>query len=205
MSFLQQLLSQPVQALAFLLAVILAITVHEFSHAWIADRLSDPTPRSQGRVSLSPLAHLDPLGSLAFLLVGFGWGRPVSYDPSYFRHRYDELLVALAGPISNVLLAVLVHLLLLGVRPATSPAEILGLVASINVTLAAFNLLPFPPLDGSSIIAFFWPEYRSQRYAQIGSIVLLATLFLLPRLLGTVLSPIIATISWFSRLFGLLP
>ena len=205
MPFFQQLFTQPIQALAFLLAVVVAITVHEFAHAWVADYFGDPTPSNQNRISLSPLAHLDLMGSLAFLLVGFGWGKPVMYDPSYFKQRYAELLVALAGPASNVLLAILLHILLLLIGNNAYAVQVIELVATINITLAAFNLLPFPPLDGSSIVAFFWPEYRSPRFAQIGGLMLLAILFLAPRVLGTVLTPIIVGITLVSRLFGLLP
>ena len=204
MSFFQRLITDPILALAFLLSVVLAVTVHEFSHAYVADRLGDPTPGSQGRISLSPLAHLDPLGSLAFLLIGFGWGKPVMYDPSYFRNRFSELWVALAGPASNVALAILMNILLTFLPGSNATTLIIGMIIKINVTLAAFNLLPFPPLDGSSIIAAFWPEYRSPRYAQIGSIALLAILFLAPPLLGTILSPVIQFITFLSTLFGLL-
>ena len=142
----------------FLLSIIMAITVHEFAHAWTANKLGDDTPYLMGRVSLNPLAHLDPIGSLAFLLVGFGWGKPVMINPMRFRNKIDELMVALAGPISNILLALLLNVLAAIMQKTgvhiISP-DFLGRAAIISLYLAAFNILPIPPLDGSSIVAYF--------------------------------------------------
>lgn len=204
MSFFSLFFTNPVAAIIFLLVVVVAITVHEFSHAFVADYFGDPTPRSQGRISLSPLAHLDLLGSIAFLIFGFGWGKPVLYDPSYFRHRGQELLVALAGPASNILLALLMHLLLLGLT-GQAAVSVLQTMIKINILLAAFNLIPLPPLDGSAIVAYFWPDYRSPYYAQMGSIALLAILLLIPGLLGVIIMPIENFLESLTSLFGLLP
>lgn len=205
-----ELLTSPATALVFLFAVIIAITVHEFAHAWTAYKLGDDTPYHQGRVTLNPLAHLDPFGSILFLLVGFGYGRPVQYNPMRLSRKIDELWVALAGPASNLLLALILNVLaaiLPGIIPGLS-AELFQFMALINVFLAAFNMLPIPPLDGSSIIAHFWPEYRSVMGSQIGFIVLLGLIFLPGpgggRLLGSVVYPIIDAFASLTTLFGLL-
>jgi Zn-dependent protease len=198
-------------ALVLVLSIIIAVTFHEFAHAWTADRLGDDTPRLMGRVTLSPAAHLDPLGSLLFLVAGFGWGKPVIYNPMRLSRRTDELLIALAGPISNLILAVVFNALAyISIRNGSNliNPEFLYTVASINVLLAAFNMIPIPPLDGSSIIAYFWPEYRSVFGAQIGLIILLIVVFLPlvngQSILSLVIQPIIAGFSQLTTLFGIL-
>jgi Zn-dependent protease len=213
MYFLQLLQQSPVDALVFLFAIVLAVTVHEFAHAWAADRLGDDTPRLQGRVSLNPADHLDPMGSILFLLVGFGWGKPVIYNPMRLSRRVDELLVALAGPASNLLFALVAHLLLAVMVQVIPGLEVYGsplsTLARINVALAAFNMLPVPPLDGSAIVAYFWPEYRSIAGGQIGLILLLVLLFLPvaggQSLINFVLPPIMGLFHFLTTLFGILP
>ncbi|HSI21298.1 MAG TPA: site-2 protease family protein [Verrucomicrobiae bacterium] len=205
MTFLELLRTSPFEALIFLFSLVVAITVHEFAHAWSADKLGDDTPRLMGRVTLNPLSHLDPIGSLAFILVGFGWGRPVLYNPLRLLRRSDELLIALAGPASNLLLAILFNILIYvqthyGVHIFST--EILQAASYINVLLAAFNMLPIPPLDGSAIVAYFWPEYRSMMGGQVGLIVLLVIIF--SGVLGLVISPVIQVFSQLTHLFGIL-
>lgn len=206
--FLLELLKQdPFLAFVFLLAIVVAITVHEFAHAWTAYRLGDDTPHLMGRVSLSPGAHLDPVGSLLFLIAGFGWGKPVMYNPMRLQGKFDELIVALAGPASNLLLAIILNVVaLLADLGGISPLPI-QIAANVNVMLAAFNMLPIPPLDGSSIVAYFWPPYRSIMGGQIGLIVLLALIFLPAgnsSLLASLVNPIISGFMAVSNLFGLL-
>ena len=196
------LLTNPVQALAFILAVVVAVTFHEFAHAWTADRLGDDTPALQGRVTLNPAAHLDPIGSILFLIFGFGWGRPVMYNPMRLKRRSDELLIALAGPASNLLLALLFNLATYFLGRAGLPVELLGLAAYVNVMLAAFNILPIPPLDGSSIVAYFWPEYRSLMGSQIGVVILLAVVLVGGSLLGGIVAPVQGFFSQLTHLFG---
>lgn len=211
MNILSLLSESPLIGVVFLLSIILALTVHEFAHAWAADRLGDDTPYLQGRVTLNPLAHLDPIGSLLFVLTGFGWGKPVQYNPNNLKKHGDELTIALAGPASNLILAVILKALLL-LQAATGFALIepvfLIVAISINIYLAAFNMLPIPPLDGSSIIAYFWPEYRGIIGGQVGMIALLIIIFApFPGggILGTITAPIIAAFNTFTSLFGLLP
>jgi Zn-dependent protease len=201
--------NSPLVAIIFLGAIIIAITVHEFAHAWTAYTLGDDTPYLMGRVTLNPLAHLDPLGSLLFLIAGFGWGKPVIYNPMRLKRKADELWVALAGPISNILLAIFLNglaTLLPKIIPGFYAAP-LQLAALVNVYLAAFNMLPIPPLDGSSIIAYFWPEYRSIAGGQIGFVILLFLIFVPVgggNLLSTVVEPIIAVFTYITTLFGII-
>jgi len=149
-----------------MIALVLAITVHECAHAWVADRLGDPTARLMGRVSLNPLVHLDPVGSIMMVItaltgLGIGWGKPVPVSPHRLRYgpRLGNGLVALAGPASNLLLAVcfgvLLRLgsgLLLSLSYASYVYYLVTIVVLTNVAIAIFNLLPFPPLDGYSVL-----------------------------------------------------
>jgi len=143
-------------SLISIVALIIAITIHEFSHAYMSDRLGDPTARSQGRLSLNPLVHLDPIGTLMLLIAHFGWGKPVPVDPYNLRHpKRDYALISIAGPISNILLAIIVTLLL-KILPASFAIFAIPLIY-INILLAVFNLLPFHPLDGSHIFPDLFP------------------------------------------------
>jgi len=159
-------LMDPLLALVFLPALIIGISVHEFAHALAASLLGDDFPRRQGRVSLNPLRHLSPLGTLVIFLLPIGWGRPVEVNLYNFRRpKLDYLLTSLAGPLGNIVLAGLLMLLMLLTRHSFLLGNQLGdalmqlghsairVVALINVILAGFNLLPIPPLDGSKI----WP------------------------------------------------
>lgn len=132
--------------------LILAIGIHEAAHCYMADYLGDPTPAALGRKTLNPLAHLDPLGTLVLLVTGrFGWGKPAPFDPYNLKNPdRDTKLIALAGPVSNILLAIIFSL----ISKLFHPVPLLSIfyyLISINVNLALFNLLPIPPLDGSKI------------------------------------------------------
>lgn len=174
------LFSQPLAFFVLIAALVASITIHEFAHAWMADHLGDPTPRLQGRVTLNPMAHLDPVGSIALLVAGFGWGKPVQFDPYNLQnHRRDVLLIALAGPVSNILLAFLVALTF-----PLWPIWLLGamqLLFSLNIMLAVFNLVPIHPLDGGKILAGLLPEDLAQDYdallSQYGLYILLLLVF----------------------------
>jgi len=159
------LFSNPLLFAVIALGIGIAITIHEFAHAWVADRLGDPTPRYQGRVTLDPRAHLDPLGTLAILVAGFGWGRPVSFDPYNLKEPVrDTALIAFAGPLSNLLLAALLAgLIQLGFLSELFEVAV-SIILQINVMLAVFNLVPIYPLDGSKIITAFLPKATAYEF-----------------------------------------
>lgn len=156
-------------------AVLLAITVHEYAHGWVASRLGDPTARQAGRLTLNPFSHLDLIGGLALLLFHFGWAKPVPINPLYFRNpRRGIILTSLAGGAANILVACLCALVYRSLiwaalhPPNLVPAKVLiPLVAMlkmaviINIALALFNLLPIPPLDGSKVLMGFLPPAQA--------------------------------------------
>lgn len=194
---LQTLFSNPLLFLIWAIGLVLAISIHEYAHAVVADRLGDPTPRSQDRLTLDPRAHLDPLGTLALLFLGFGWGKPVQFDPYNLRNpRRDSALIAIAGPISNLLFAVILSLILRIIVPDYSLTSLLLTpLILMNISLAIFNLVPIFPLDGEKILGGLLSPTLYSEYAQImrqyGTIILI--LMLLPIAGGT--SPISALIS----------
>lgn len=164
---LNLLFSSPLEFVIAFGGLILSLSCHEFAHAWVADFLGDPTPRMQGRVTLNPLAHLDPLGTVALLLVRFGWGKPVEIDPFNLKNPIrDSALVALAGPTMNLIIAGLIAVV---VRLVSLPEFVLISlvdVAAINVVLAVFNLVPVYPLDGSKIVLPLLPRTLGLEYEE---------------------------------------
>lgn len=178
---LTTLFSSPLLFFLTLLSLIIAITIHEFSHAYIADRLGDPTARSHGRLTLNPLAHLDPLGTLTLLIASFGWGKPVPVDPfNLASPRRDTALISLAGPGSNLLLAIIISLLgKLFLSPFIFP--LIYPLIIINISLAIFNLLPIYPLDGAKIISGLLPRDLAFEWESIttryGTIILIFMIF----------------------------
>lgn len=155
--------------------ILMALTFHEFAHAYTAYRFGDPTAESYGRLTLNPMAHIDIAGFLMLLLAGFGWAKPVPINPSYFyNRRLGNFLVSIAGVATNMLLAVLLTILLALEYYLVSSELISGIIINairINVGFAIFNLLPIPPLDGSKVILAFLPNhaayyyYRLQKYS----------------------------------------
>ncbi len=189
-------------------AILLALTVHEFAHGYVAYRLGDPTAKSMGRLTLNPLKHLDPLGTLAFFIIKIGWAKPVPVNPNYFKNpRKDMLWVALAGPVVNLILAVISAIavkavwFLAATLPYSSIAEAIlvplnmVLMASvwINLVLCIFNFLPIPPLDGSKILAGILPPDLARSYASVeryGFVIILVLAF--SGLLSKMIMPVIA-------------
>lgn len=202
---LSQLFQNPIIFFVWAFALVVAITIHEFAHAYVADHLGDPTPRSQGRLTLNPLAHLDPIGTLMMLLTRFGWGKPVQFDPFNLQNpRRDAALISLAGPASNLLLATLLSLSVRFLSTFNFSLLIFNLFAVpvivLNVTLAIFNLIPIHPLDGGKIVVGFLPRDLAQEWDDImhryGTLILL---FLILPLFGSspitqLISPVIDTI-----------
>ena len=182
---------------AFVIAVIVGITFHEFSHAAVATLQGDQTARSQGRLTLNPLSHLDPLGSIALVVAGFGWGRPVLFSPMHLRsRRWGAALVGLAGPAANFVLA-LVSVIALRLLYSNTlegfqldfRVRLLEMLVLLNVVLGVFNLLPIPPLDGSRLLSIFLPPSRQNIVYfldQYGIFLLLGILILAPGLLTPV-------------------
>lgn len=203
--------------------VIIAITFHEFAHAFAADKLGDDTPRNQGRLTLNPLAHIDPFGFLMLIFVHFGWGKPVEINPRNFKRNRSmsaqEAIVALAGPLMNLILAIVLTIILFAIVTFV-PGFVLTTVGylilialrmaiSVNIGLGVFNLVPLPPLDGSKILMHFLP-YNAKNWF-INNQQLFYVIFLVlwvTNLVSYIISPVINGVStgiyWIvSSLFGI--
>lgn len=140
-------------------SILIASTFHEYSHAWTATKLGDLTSKVNGRLTLNPLKHIDPLGALCMVLLKFGWSKPVPINEYNFENRTrDTALVSIAGPLSNIVLLLGVSLLNYLFKPTGALAVFFLTFAMVNIVLAIFNLLPIPPLDGHKIVRAFLPQ-----------------------------------------------
>ena len=165
-------------------ALLLSLSIHEYAHAWVAYKLGDINQKIKGRLTLNPFAHIDPIGFLSIMLIGVGWGKPVSVDDRAFKDsKKGMMLTALAGPMSNLLLAIFVTIILklLMVFGLANPMlesktgeiiiSILMYIIQFNIVFCVFNLIPIPPLDGSKVLAYFLPQrargfmYTLERYS----------------------------------------
>lgn len=210
---MQQLFGNPLFFVFEALALLLAITIHEFAHAYAADRLGDPTPRLMGRVTLNPLAHLDPIGTLMILFAPFGWGKPVQFDPFNLRNpRRDAAIISIAGPASNLALAlvaaILLRIMLLFQSQLLSHASaqaqtitifiaaLLEILIVKNIILAIFNLIPIHPLDGFKIVGGLLSHtqardwYSLERYGIFFLLMLILPLFNGTAAISFILTPI---------------
>ncbi len=203
----------PATIISRIITLLIAFTIHEFSHAWVADRFGDDTPRAHGRLTLNPAAHLDLMGTLMLLFAGFGWAKPVPVNPYALRRRSSSamMLVSIAGPLSNLLLAILAAIpMRFGLVPSVSnwpgflptPFMFLWDFMGINILLMLFNLLPLAPLDGEKVLEFFLPPAGVRFLDQIrpyGPMILLAIVLVLPYfgidIFGIILRPLLRTIS----------
>lgn len=188
--------------LARAIVLLVAFTIHELAHAVVADWLGDPTPRRMGRITLNPIAHLDPIGTFALLVAGFGWAKPVMVNPYNLRGnpRTAMAIVAVAGPLSNLIMAVLfvlpIRFGLVGLEGffgntsssiIPSFSFLLAQFIWINLILMFFNLIPIPPLDGYKVLTGILPPemtYRLQWLEQYGFILLLLVVFVVPQVLN---------------------
>ncbi len=195
--------------------ILFALSFHEYAHGWMANRLGDPTAKNEGRLTLNPLAHLDPLGTLMIVILHFGWAKPVPVNPYNLADpKKDMLKIALAGPVSNVLMAAATGMLIrlmqgMGMRVDGSFLGffqyMLYFLVMINLVLAIFNMIPVPPLDGSKILFGLLPtEYEESfiRYESKGPIILLGLVivnnFLGIPIFSTIISPFV---TYFSSIF----
>lgn len=173
-----------------IISLVIAFTFHEFAHAYVAYKFGDETAKNQGRLTLNPLSHLDPLGTILIFIAGFGWARPVPVNRFFFKNpRLAGILVSIAGPISNLLIAfvgyVMLNLLIINgsLYPFAYASELemfLNILVSLNITLFIFNLLPFPPLDGYRIIEDLAPRQIRAKLTQFenyGALIFLIIVF----------------------------
>lgn len=188
-------------------AVLIAITFHEFAHAFVADKLGDDTPRRQGRLSLNPFAHLDPIGSIMLIFAGFGWGKPVEIDSRNFNRNIKmpvaEAMVAAAGPIMNFILAIIfavIYAIIWKFAPTFMVNQIGFIIMlmiqsciAINLGLGIFNLIPLPPLDGSKIVMGFLPYNAKNWVQQYGQYFYIAFVVIwVTGIAGIIISPLIS-------------
>ncbi|MBZ5566462.1 MAG: site-2 protease family protein [Acidobacteriia bacterium] len=197
-----------VEILYQIIAFVFAICVHESAHAWTANQCGDPTARMLGRISLNPIKHVDPIGTVLVPLLGMlsnigfiGWAKPTPVDPRNFRHEIrDDILTSLAGPASNIMLGIIAVFGLfvvarLGSRGPDSVLEPLvllcGAFINVNILLAAFNLIPIPPLDGSHVVRHLLPESGRRVYDMIGYVGILLLFLAGGRVIGVFEYPFI--------------
>lgn len=204
--------NDPLYLLYLIPTVLISLTFHEFSHAYVSYRLGDPTAKNAGRLTLNPLKHLDPLGTLMFLFARVGWAKPVPIRPNYYNNiKMGTLLVSIAGPFSNVLLALIAYIPyhIIGTQFSYTQSIVsiilynfFGLLYIINISLAAFNILPVPPLDGSRILSAFLPSkyyYKLIKHENVIGLIFLAIIFINSSILLMIISPVINVIDTFIK------
>ena len=191
--------------------VLIALTFHEFAHAFAANKLGDETPRVQGRLNLNPLSHIDPVGIIFLIVAGFGWGKPVQIDVRNFKGKYSiskaEAIVSAAGPIMNFILAfvfLIIYYVLFAITDVITGLSIqwqqiieiiISYTISINIGLGVFNLIPLPPLDGSKILMHFLPYKGKEWFYKNGQMFYIVFLLLIVTRLSTIiLTPIFSAV-----------
>ena len=218
-STIVQYIQNPMELLALLLTlpgVIVAITFHEFAHAFVADKLGDDTPRRQGRLNLNPLSHIDPVGFFMLIFAHFGWGKPVEINPTNFNRKRSmsaqEAIVALAGPVMNLIIAIVLTIILFAINAFASTFVFttvgmlicltLQMAISVNIGLGVFNLIPLPPLDGSKVILPFLPQKAKNWFVNNEQIFYIVFVVLwITNLAGYIITPAITGVS--SGILGL--
>jgi Zn-dependent protease len=193
---LNLLISDPVAFILLAVPLLYSIILHELAHGWVAYRMGDQTAKWQGRLSLNPLKHLDPIGTLMLFIFGFGWAKPVPVNFNNLRDRRRGLIfVSSAGVVANILLAFIAFALyrFFSPEPSSVAATLLYYLAEINIILASFNLIPIPPLDGSKILMGFTSEkfqYSLLRLEPYGFFVIIGLLYI------GALNPLIGLLRW---------
>lgn len=196
MGLLNLLIHDPLTFILLAFPLLYSVIIHELAHGWVANRMGDPTAKRLGRLTLNPLRHLDPIGTLMLFIFGFGWAKPVPVNLGNVRHHRKGLIfISSAGIIANIILAFLAVLFYYYLSP--SPRGPMGMMlyylAQINIMLASFNLIPIPPLDGSKILAGFMSErfqFAMARMERFGFLIIIGLLYL------HVLDPLIAFFRW---------
>ena len=179
MGLIGLLMSDPVAFVMLSMLLLYSVILHELAHGWVAYRMGDATAKWLGRLTLNPLKHLDPIGSLMLLIIGFGWAKPVPINSQNLPDpQFDEVKVAIAGPLTNLGLAIIAAGLA-RVLPMSSLTDWLVSVVQLNLVLALFNLVPIPPLDGSRLLAVILPESVYHGLQRINTVVAFLVLFVL--------------------------
>jgi Zn-dependent protease len=196
MGLLNLLIKDPLTFVLIAVPLLYSVILHELAHGWVAYRMGDPTAKMMGRLSLNPLKHLDPVGTLMLFIVGFGWARPVPVNFANLREsRKGLIFVSSAGIVVNMMLAFIALFLLQFLTPSANgiAGKMLYFMAQINIILAAFNLIPIPPLDGSKILMGFVSnrlQYMLSRLEPYGFLIIIGLLF------SGVLNPLIDFFRW---------
>ncbi|SFH48676.1 Zn-dependent protease (includes SpoIVFB) [Tindallia magadiensis] len=187
----------PTRIMMILPGILIGLTIHEFSHGYTAYLLGDDTARNQGRLTLNPVAHIDPVGFFMLIFAGFGWAKPVPINPYYFTdRRKGTFLVSIAGPVSNIIMAflltTLLGILMRTVGTSFAVQRIILSAVSINLVLAVFNLFPIPPLDGSKIVMSLFPSRFEETFYQIEQYsVIILVILLVFGVIRNILFPIV--------------
>jgi Zn-dependent protease len=195
--FISTLFESPILFIAVALSLVVSLTIHEFAHAYVSNYLGDPTAKYLGRVTINPLKHLDPLGTVLLLVLGFGWGKPVPFDPRNLKNpKRDAALISFAGPLSNLILAVLfafVYHLSISSQGFLALVGVFSfLMVQYNLLLAFFNLIPVHPLDGFKVVYGLLPKNLAVQWIQFERYGFYILLFLLlTRSINTLISPFI--------------
>lgn len=185
---IEMLFKNPVAFTVLIIPLLISISVHEWAHGFVAYKFGDDTPKIQGRLSLNPFAHLDPLGTLMLFVIGIGWAKPVEINPNNIHGKYKHMLVAFAGPFSNFTLAFIFSIVLYLIIKMSGMIgdlsllllDITDIIVKINLVLGIFNMLPLPPLDGSNIIRNLLPDNLAEIYFRVvpyGFPILLVLMF----------------------------